>query len=71
MGEGKKKKSWKTTVCGIATGIGLLIPQIIAVLDSDPETAFDVKMIVAALGAMGVGFFSRDKDVSSKSSGIE
>lgn len=71
MAEQKKKKSWKTTVAGIAAGIGIIASQVTAVLDDDPGTEFSVAVLITALGAMGIGWFSRDKDVSSKSSGVE
>ena len=71
MAEEAKKKSWKTTVMGIAAAVGIIAAQITNVLDADPATVFDYTAIIAALGAMGIGWFSRDKDVSSKSSGVE
>jgi len=66
-----KKKSWKTTAAGIAVAVGIICAQLGNVLDSDPATTFDYSAIAAALGALGLGWFSRDKDVSSKQSGVE
>ena len=71
MAEEKKKISWKTTVAGIAAASGILAVQIGNVLDSDPETVFSFAALATALGALGIGWFSRDKDVSSKASGVE
>jgi len=71
MAEDKKKTSWKTTVAGIAVAVGILAAQIGNVLDDDPETVFSYAALVTALGSLGIGWFSRDKNVSSKASGVE
>lgn len=71
MADDKKKKSWKTTAAGIAAGVGMIASQVTALIDDDPATEFSIAVIITALGAMGLGWFSRDKDVSSKSSGVE
>jgi len=60
------KKSTKTTIMGILTGVGLLITQAQAILDDDPETVPEWPVLVAAIGAMGLGTFSRDDDVTSE-----
>lgn len=67
----KAAKSWKTTAAGIAGGIGLLATQIQAVLDNDPTTVFSWEMCMLALGALGIGWFSRDNDKTSKDVGNE
>ena len=67
----KNKKNWKTTAAGILGAIGILSTQLSAILDDDPTTSLDIKVIVTALGVLGIGFLARDKDVSSKKSGIE
>lgn len=67
----ERKKNWKTTTVGILAGLSLIFVPIIAALDSDPETVFSLEPIFAGLAAMGIGWFARDKDVSSKSSGVE
>ena len=60
------KKNWKTTALGVMTGLGLLLTQLTAVLDDDASTEWRGGMVLAALSAMGIGWFSRDKDVSSE-----
>lgn len=67
----KKKKSWKTTVAGIASGVAILATQLQAVLDDDPTTVFDWKAALGALAVFGIGFFSRDNGVSSEDAGIK
>lgn len=69
--EEKVKKNWKTTVCGIVGGIVLLGQQVLAYLDGDPTTEVSVATIITALGMLGLGWFARDKDVSSKASRVE
>lgn len=64
-------QSWKTTIVGFLTGLMLAAPQVINLLDNDPETLFDLKIFVAALGAMGIGLFARDSDKTSKELGLD
>lgn len=71
MAEEVKKKNWKTTAIGIMTGVGIIIAQVVNVLDDDPQTVLDFGACAAALAAMGIGWFARDKDVSSSSSGVK
>ena len=63
--------SWRTSAVGILGGVGLLIGQIVAVLDSDPATVFSFEQVTIALGMLGLGIFSRDKNVSSEQQGIK
>jgi len=60
------KKSWKTTIAGVLSAIGLLSTQLGALLDENPETSLEWPVVMAALGALGIGWFSRDSDVSSQ-----
>ena len=64
-------KNWKTTISGLLAGGVLIANQIIALIDSDPATMFDLKVLLAGLGAVGIGWFSRDADKTSKQSGAE
>ena len=66
-----QKKNWKTTTAGIAGAVAILATQVQHLLDNDPATVVDWKAALAALAVFGVGWFSRDKDVSSKQSGVE
>lgn len=60
------KGSWRTTALGILGGIGILVGQATAVLDHDPATVFSWDLTLGALGLLGIGWFSRDKGVSSE-----
>ncbi len=62
----KDIKSWKTTAVGWLTGLTLIIPQLVALLDTDPNTVFDMKLLVAGLAAIGIGTFAKDGDKSTK-----
>jgi len=58
--------SWRTTLLGIIAGLMLLLPQIGAVIDDNPETNPEYTQIMAALAAMGLGVQARDNGVSSE-----
>ena len=63
--------SWRTSLVGILAGVGILIGQVVAVLDSDPTTVFSLEQVTIALGLFGVGWLARDKKVSSEQEGIK
>ncbi len=69
-----KRKSWKTTVCGILGLVALVAYIGIALLDGDPRTNVDLEVIA---GALAVAFpslgnvFSRDNDKSSEDVGAK
>lgn len=65
------KGSWRTSATGILGGVGLLISQAVAVLDSDPATVFSFEQVTIALGMLGLGWFARDKGVSSEQQGVK
>lgn len=67
----KLKGSWRTTLIGWLTALGLLIPQLINLLDNDPATTFSWKVLVAALAAAGFGTVTRDNRVSSEKAGAK
>ena len=58
--------SWRTTLAGIITGIGLLISQGETLIDDDPKTNPDLAACVAAVGVIFLGVSSRDKKVSTE-----
>ena len=62
----KDLKSWKTTAIGMLTGLGLIIPQLIALLDNDPETIFKLPLLLAGLAAAGFGTIAKEGDNSTK-----
>jgi hypothetical protein len=62
----KDLKSWKTTAIGILTGLVLIAPQLINLLDGDPSTVFSTSAFWAGIAAMGFGVFAKDGDKSSE-----
>lgn len=62
----KDLKSWKTTALGFLGGLMLVIPQIQAMLDDDPETVFVKSVFMAGLAMMGFGFAAKDGDKSTE-----
>jgi len=64
-------KSWRTTAVGFLGGLVICLTQIIAILDNDPETVFQLSIFMAGLGLVGVGIFAKDGDKSSEDVGIK
>ena len=64
-------KSWRTTLFGIVTGLCLILPQVAAVLDTDPLTTFHLDLFLAGLSAMGIGVAARDNKVTSEQAGAK
>lgn len=62
-------KSWRTTALGFITGLLILLPEVMAFIDGNPETVADWNMIPAALAAAGLGFTARDNKVTSEAAG--
>lgn len=67
----KDLKSWKTTIVGFLAGLIICATQIIAILDSDPATVFEIGIFFAGLATMGIGVFARDGDKSSEDVGAK
>ena len=66
-----KKKSWKTTVLGIASALVAIGNAAIAYLDGDPATTVDMGVTIAAIMAALGCFFARDNDKSSEDVGAK
>ena len=59
-------KSWKTTALGFLGGLMMIIPQIQAILDDDPETVFVKSIFLTGLAMMGFGVAAKDGDKSTE-----
>lgn len=63
--------SWRTSSSGLTTilvAVGVILKQIVAGIDSDPETLVNVDAIIAAIGMIGSGlglWNARDDKVST------
>lgn len=64
------KASWRTTLMGILTLVGVVALQLKNVFDGDPTTGFDFEAIVAALAGVGL-LFARDNKVTSEEAGAK
>lgn len=62
--------SWKTSIIGYITLIGILGTQVWYYFDNDPTTKLDIAVILAALGIGGVARTARDRNKSDQESGI-
>ena len=62
----KDFKSWKTTAMGFLGGLMIVIPQIQAMLDDDPETVFVKSIFLTGLAMMGIGIAAKDGDKSTE-----
>jgi len=63
--------SWRTTALGIVSGIVMMLQQVQAVLDTDPNTSFSYETFIAGLALLGLGAFSRDNKVTSEQAGAK
>ena len=59
-------KSWQTTILGAIVALSLLLDQVKFLIDNDPATSLDLQVVIAALGALGLGWFARDNDKTSE-----
>lgn len=64
-------KSPKTTFVGILGAVSLIAAQLVNLIDNDPETVFNLNVVIEALTLVGIGWFARDNDVTSKQAGAE
>lgn len=67
----KDLKSWKTTALGFIGGLMMILPQIQAMLDDDPETVFVKSIFMTGLAMMGFGIAAKDGDKTSKDLGLD
>jgi hypothetical protein len=59
-------KSWKTTLVGVVGGLGILLSQVYFAIDGNDATIFSWEQVLAGLGLLGIGWFSRDNDKTSE-----
>ena len=62
----KMKSSWKTSIFGILSAIGVALVPL-----KDPAWLTTVGTILAAIGAAGIGLSARDNGVSSEQAGVK
>lgn len=62
----KDLKSWKTTLIGFLGGLVMVIPQVLALVDGNPETRFILSLFVTGLAMMGIGVAAKDGDKSTE-----
>ena len=55
-------RNWRTTIVGFVTGLAIILSQVVAVLDSDPQTVFSLELLLAGLAAIGIGVVAKDGD---------
>ncbi len=61
--------NWKTSLTGLLTGTVLLINSLaLPLLNGDPS-AIDWSGVATGLGALGLGWFARDKEDGDDNSG--
>ncbi len=64
-------KSWKTTVGGIVLAVSLISGELYKLFDEDPKTEPSIAVIIAAVGALGIGINARDNNVTSEQAGAK
>jgi hypothetical protein len=57
-------ESWRTTLVGVATGLSVAIPSIIALLDGNPDTTANFAALATAVGAMIGGRVAADSNAT-------
>lgn len=69
--EAMKNSSWKTTVAGVATALGVVATAVGQYFDADPLTNPDWKVVGLALVAAWGLISARDNDKSSEQVGAQ
>lgn len=64
-------KSWRTTAAGVLGGLCLILPQILAAIDSDPLTVPHLEAVLTGLAMLGLGAAARDNGVTSEAAGAK
>jgi hypothetical protein len=62
--------SWKTTTTGIIAGLMVILPEVQALLDTDPTTVPDWNLVVAGVAVIFGFAAARDGDKSSQDVGV-
>jgi hypothetical protein len=63
-------KSWKTSVAGVLSALILILPELLALVDSDPATICNWATVKIGLAALGLGVFAKDGDKTSGEVGL-
>jgi hypothetical protein len=67
-------KSWRTTVAAVCMSLSVILSNVVAVVDDDPETKIDLPRVMLELGmiAGAVGLAAaRDDKVTSEQAGAK
>lgn len=67
----EKKKSWKTSISGIATILIAILGAVQLLFDGKPETNPNWEVTIGLVTAGLSGLFARDKNVSSEQAGVK
>ena len=65
------KGSWKTKVSGLVISAAMILGEVSDLIDADPLTVFEWPVIMAALGALGLGLSARQNNVTSEEAGAK
>jgi hypothetical protein len=63
--------SWKSTLVGFLIALQLIVPQLMNVIDGNPETIVDWNTIIMSIETFIFGVILRDNDVDSETAGVK
>ena len=63
-------RSWKTTLAGVLTVLGIIGTQLGALFDADPLTVINWPILLAAIPGLGL-LAARDNGVTSEKAGAK